>query len=121
MMSSFILLILLSLLFLRSIFFTFIFPDILNYNDIMFPTDSTGSTYFPPIFRPKGIMLFRLCLFCSKSIYNLLNTIKANKKQGKLFTEKATFDIDCLLMLSVILYVFLQILLLLSPFTHTIF
>lgn len=31
-----------------------LFADILNLNDIMFPTDSAGSTYFPPILRPTG-------------------------------------------------------------------
>nr|XP_029720277.1 protein turtle-like isoform X2 [Aedes albopictus] len=28
--------------------------DILNYHNILFPTDSTGSTFFPPVFRPTG-------------------------------------------------------------------
>ncbi|KAG4079367.1 hypothetical protein HA402_008059 [Bradysia odoriphaga] len=28
--------------------------DIKNYNEVMLPTDSTGSTYFPPVFRPSG-------------------------------------------------------------------
>ena len=35
-------------------FFIIIFTDILNYNNIMFPTDATGSTFFPPVFRPTG-------------------------------------------------------------------
>ncbi|XP_065095260.1 protein turtle isoform X2 [Ochlerotatus camptorhynchus] len=28
--------------------------DILNYHNILFPTDSSGSTFFPPVFRPTG-------------------------------------------------------------------
>uniref|UniRef100_A0A182PJ73 Protein turtle n=1 Tax=Anopheles epiroticus TaxID=199890 RepID=A0A182PJ73_9DIPT len=28
--------------------------DIDNYKNILFPTDSTGSTFFPPVFRPTG-------------------------------------------------------------------
>lgn len=44
-----------SLLLFLSVFHFFV-ADIVNYNDIMFPTDSTGSTYFPPVFRPTGII-----------------------------------------------------------------
>lgn len=31
-----------------------LFADIVNLREIMFPTDSTGSTYFPQVFRPTG-------------------------------------------------------------------
>jgi len=56
-----------SLLFYVAICFfcRFFISDILNYNDIMFPTDSTGSTYFPQIFRSTGIYFFSvLMLYC---------------------------------------------------------
>ncbi|XP_058454125.1 protein turtle-like isoform X3 [Malaya genurostris] len=29
--------------------------DVLSYHNILFPTDSSGSTFFPPVFRPTGI------------------------------------------------------------------
>jgi len=29
-------------------------PDIFDYSLIVFPTDSTGATLYPPILRPKG-------------------------------------------------------------------
>lgn len=51
----------------------FSFSDIINYNDIMFPTDSTGSTYFPPIFRPTGIFYyFHHFVFSIYLFYNIL-------------------------------------------------
>ncbi|XP_055547077.1 protein turtle isoform X1 [Wyeomyia smithii] len=28
--------------------------DVLSYHNILFPTDSSGSTFFPPVFRPTG-------------------------------------------------------------------
>lgn len=36
----------------------FRFTDIDSYKNILFPTDSTGSTFFPPVFRPTGTLIY---------------------------------------------------------------
>jgi len=44
-------------------------PDIFDYSLIIFPTDSTGATLYPPILRPKGTCIF--CFLSGLSYYLL--------------------------------------------------
>lgn len=38
------------------IFISFqIFSDVVDYSDLILPTESSGATLYPPVFRPKGI------------------------------------------------------------------
>lgn len=32
-----------------------IFADVVDYSDLVLPTESSGATLYPPVFRPKGI------------------------------------------------------------------
>lgn len=43
--------------------FLIVFADILNYHNILFPIDSSGSTFFPPVFRPTGISFTFIPMF----------------------------------------------------------
>lgn len=36
----------------------YLVSDILDYSNVIFPTDSTGAAFIPPVFKPKGIILF---------------------------------------------------------------
>lgn len=31
------------------------FADVVDYTDLILPTESSGATLYPPVFRPKGI------------------------------------------------------------------
>jgi len=31
------------------------FADVVDYSDLILPTESSGATLYPPVFRPKGI------------------------------------------------------------------
>jgi len=44
-------------------------PDIFDYSLVIFPTDSTGATLYPPILRPKGTCIF--CFLSGLSYYLL--------------------------------------------------
>jgi len=41
------------------------FADVVDYSDLILPTESSGATMYPPVFRPKGIEIisFQLLLF----------------------------------------------------------
>lgn len=56
--------------------FLIVFTDILNYHNILFPTDSTGSTFFPPVFRPTGIAVQHICYVCLT-----ISTLRTKKKK----------------------------------------
>lgn len=34
--------------------FVFLVSDILDYSNVIFPTDSSGSSFLPPVLKPKG-------------------------------------------------------------------
>lgn len=40
------------------------FADVVDYSDLILPTESSGATLYPPVFRPKGIKIisFQLLL-----------------------------------------------------------
>lgn len=62
LLSNFVHFTFISLIFYLSFCFVFFYVNSfadLDYNDIMFPIDSTGSTYFPPVFKIKGILFQR--------------------------------------------------------------
>lgn len=38
------------------------FADVVDYSDLILPTESSGATLYPPVFRPKGIKIISLQL-----------------------------------------------------------
>ena len=63
------------LLFIAFTSLFYFIPDVFDYSLIIFPTDSTGATLYPPILRPKGTCIF--CFLSGLSYYHLYynNTI----------------------------------------------
>jgi len=38
------------------------FADVVDYSDLILPTESSGATMYPPVFRPKGIKNHQLSI-----------------------------------------------------------
>lgn len=47
------------------IFFIYLllFTDINDSSLVVLPTDSSGGSYFPPVFRPKGLCTFMILFY----------------------------------------------------------
>lgn len=59
------------------------FSDILDYSNIILPTDSTGKAYYPPIYKPKGIFLLLEIYVQTLKLFEIsfLKTVNHNLKK----------------------------------------
>jgi len=52
------------------------FADVVDYSDLILPTESSGATMYPPVFRPKGIKIISLIIIfvfhLARHPYNLV-------------------------------------------------
>ncbi|KAJ8922840.1 hypothetical protein NQ315_007875 [Exocentrus adspersus] len=63
---------------------SYLFSDILDYSNIVLPTDSSGAPFIPPVFKPKGCSMFSIQ--CARQGVDEAGVFLKNSKVSNLLT-----------------------------------
>jgi len=51
------------------------FADVVDYSELILPTESSGATMYPPVFRPKGIQTISLIIIIVTLLHHPCNLV----------------------------------------------